>query len=311
MNPLGAIVMIAIGLGGVACAISALPVLRRPRLASRLDEYLGALGPRRSPLLAPQVAVRGAIGTAFRPLLDRLGTRLQHLLGEDGRGLETRLAAADLEVSPADFRARQVTWGLAGFAAALTGALMLVAAGRSLSGPAVLIAAVTFAAGGVMMCDRRLTRAVDRRRERIVAEFATFVDLVCLAVTAGESLRGALELVAGGSGALATEVRASLQEARAGRPIAEALETRARRLAVAPLERFVEAVVIAQERGMPLADSLRAMAFDVRESEKRSVIEAGGRKQISMLMPVVGLILPVAIVFAFYPGLVAIRTLAR
>ena len=30
-----------------------------------------------------------------------------------------------------------------------------------------------------------------------------------------------------------------------------------------------------------------------------------------MLMPVVCFILPVAIVFAFYPGLVAIRTLAR
>ena len=311
MNPLGAIVMIAIGMAGVVCAISALPSLRRPRLASRLDAYLGSLGPRRSPLLAPNVAVRGAIGTAFRPLLDRLGRRLQRLLGETGQDLEGRLVAADLEMSAADFRARQVTWGLTTFGVAIAGALLLVAVGRSLSAPAVVIASVMFAAGGVMACDHRLTRAVDRRRRRIVAEFPTFVDLVCLAVTAGESLRGSLELVAAGSGALATEIRAALQEARAGRPIAEALEARVHRLAVAPLERFVEAVVIAQERGMPLADSLRAMAFDVRETEKRSVIEAGGRKQISMLMPVVGLILPVAIVFAFYPGLVAIRTLAR
>lgn len=311
MNPLGAVVMIGIGLGGVACAISAVPGLRRPRLTSRLDTYLGSLGPRRSPLLAPDLAVRGAIGTAVRPLLDRLGKRLQRLLGETGRDLESRLVAADLDVSATDFRARQVIWGLAGFGAATASALLLVASGRSLSAPAIVIAAVMFAAGGVMLCDHRLTRAVDRRRERVVAEFPTFVDLVCLAVTAGESLRGALELVAGGSGALATEVRGALQEARAGRPIAEALEARAHRLAVAPLERFVEAVAIAQERGMPLADSLRAMAFDVRETEKRSVIEAGGRKQISMLMPVVGLILPVAIVFAFYPGLVAIRTLAR
>jgi hypothetical protein len=30
-----------------------------------------------------------------------------------------------------------------------------------------------------------------------------------------------------------------------------------------------------------------------------------------MLVPVVGLILPVAIVFAFFPGLVAVRTLVR
>lgn len=311
MNPIGAILITAIGLSGVLCSISALPGLRRPRLSSRLEAYLGSLGPRRSPLLAPDVAIRGAIATAVRPVLDRLGARLQRLLGETGRDLDARLEAADLELTAADFRTRQVTWGLMGFGAATAGALLLVAGGRALSVPAVVVAAVAFAAGGVMLCDHRLTRSVDRRRESVVAEFPTFIDLVCLAVTAGESLRGALELVAGGAGALATEVRAALQEARAGRPIAEALEARARRLAVAPLERFVEIVVVAQERGIPLGDSLRAMAFDVRETEKRSVIEAGGRKQISMLMPVVGLILPVAIVFAFYPGLVAIRTLAR
>ncbi len=311
MNPFAAVAVIAVGLVGALCAISALPALRRPRLASRLDAYLGALGPRRSPLLALDVPVRGAIGAAFQPVLDRLGARLGRILGENGRDLEARLAAAGLAVSADDFRARQVTWGLVGFGAGIAGSMLLVAAGRSMSGPIVVIAAVTFAACGVMLADRRLTRAVDRRRDAIVAEFPTFVDLVCLAVTAGESLRGALELVATGSGALAAEVRAALQEARAGRPIAEGLEVRARRLAVAPLERFVEAIVVAQERGMPLADSFRAMAFDVRETEKRTVIEAGGRKQISMLMPVVAFILPVAIVFAFYPGLVAIRTLAR
>ncbi|MBV8950788.1 MAG: pilus assembly protein TadB, partial [Actinobacteria bacterium] len=73
----------------------------------------------------------------------------------------------------------------------------------------------------------------------------------------------------------------------------------------------VGALAAAQERGIPLADALRAMAFEVRESEKRTVIEAAGRKQVSMLIPVVGLILPVAIAFAFFPGLVAVRTLVR
>ena len=120
---------------------------------------------------------------------------------------------------------------------------LLVAGGRAVSAPAVVIAAVAFAAGGVMLCDRRLTRAVDQRRERVVAEFPTFVDLVCLAVTAGESLRGALELVAAGSGALATRSVAPSRKRAPGRPLAEALDARARRLAVAPLERFVEAVV--------------------------------------------------------------------
>lgn len=135
--------------------------------------------------------------------------------------------------------------------------------------------------------------------------------MVCVAVTAGESLRGALELVVrDGAGPLAAELRMALRAARGGLTLAAALEQAARRLGLAVFDRFVSAVVAAQERGISLADALRAMAFDVRESEKRDVIEAAGRKQVSMLVPVVGLILPVAIVFAFYPGVVAIRTLA-
>ncbi|MBK5288953.1 MAG: type II secretion system F family protein, partial [Acidimicrobiia bacterium] len=140
----------------------------------------------------------------------------------------------------------------------------------------------------------------------------TVVDLVCLAVTAGESLRGALAMVADtGGGPLAQELRRALRTARGGTPLADALEARARVLGVPAFNRFVAAVVAAQERGIPLADALRSLAFDLREHDKRELIEVAGKKQISMLVPVVMLILPVAIVFAFYPGVVAIRTLAR
>ena len=95
-----------------------------------------------------------------------------------------------------------------------------------------------------------------------------------------------------------------------GRPSTEALEARARIVGLASFARFVSVVVAAQERGIPLADALHSLAFDLREQEKRDLIEAAGRKQIAMLVPVIALILPVAIVFAFYPGVVAIRTLA-
>jgi tight adherence protein C len=157
-----------------------------------------------------------------------------------------------------------------------------------------------------------LSRSVAARRARARAEFPTTVDMVCLAVTAGESLRGALELVAGtGGGPLASEIRVALRVARGGVPLADALQQRARGLGLPPYDRFLEAVIAAQERGLPLGEALRAMAFDVREAEKRKVIEAAGRKQVSMLVPVIGLILPVAIVFAFFPGVIAIRTLAR
>jgi tight adherence protein C len=102
-----------------------------------------------------------------------------------------------------------------------------------------------------------------------------------------------------------------LRLARGGSTLVEALEARARVLGLGSFDRFVGAVVAAAERGIPVASALRSLAFDLREQDKRELIELAGRKQVSMLVPVIALILPVAIAFAFYPGVVAIRTLAR
>jgi tight adherence protein C len=304
-------VVVAAGLAGVWSMVSALPRFRRPRLARRLAPYLGALGPRRSLLLAEDEPGAGVAGV-LRPLVTALAARLQSLLGDDGRELGERIAASGRSQSTSAFRSEQVVWGLAGVLAGIGVSVVLVGAGRPVSPLVAVMLAVAFAGIGVVARDRALTRAVARRRQQARAEFPTVVDMVCVAVTAGESLRSALELVArDGAGPLAAELRGALRAARAGTTMAAALEQAAQRLGLPAFDRFVGAVVAAQERGISLGDALRAMAFDVREGEKRDVIEAAGRKQVSMLVPVVGLILPVAIVFAFYPGVVAIRTLAR
>jgi tight adherence protein C len=262
-------------------------------------------------LLSDDEASTG-VTSVLRPVVDALAERLQSLLGDDGRELSVRLAAAGSVMSPSAFRSEQVVWGLAGLAAGVALSVLLAAGGRSVSVVVAVLLALAFAAVGVVARDRALTRAITRRREQAKTEFPTVVDMVCVAVTAGESLRSALELVArDGAGPLAAELRVALRAARGGLTLAVALEQAARRLGLPAFDRFVGAVLAAQERGISLADALRAMAFDVREGEKRAVIEAAGRKQVSMLVPVVGLILPVAIVFAFYPGIVAIRTLAR
>ena len=49
---------------------------------------------------------------------------------------------------------------------------------------------------------------------------------------------------------------------------------------------FLQGLVVAIERGTPLAEVLRAQAVDVREVGKRALLEAGGRKEISMMVPV-------------------------
>lgn len=311
MSPIPAIALVGLGVGGAALVLSAAPRLRRPALARRLTPYLGALGPRRSALLHGAPGPAGILG-ALRPLAEAMGSRLPRMLGDDGRDVAERLAAAGSPLDTSAFRAEQATWALAGLAAGVGLALVVTAAGRPPAPVAALVVCGAFGAAGAAARDRALTRAVGRRRARARAELPTLVDLVCLAVTAGESLRGALDLVAtSGTGPLCVELRIALRQARAGQPLSDALVQRARIIGLAPFDRFVAAVLASQERGMPLADALRAMAFDTREAEKRNVLEAAGRKQVAMLVPVIALVLPIAVVFAFFPGVVAIRTLAR
>jgi tight adherence protein C len=188
--------------------------------------------------------------------------------------------------------------------------VLVAATGRGLSIFMATMLITVGCASGAIAWDRRITRAVQRRRGAAAAEFPIVADLLCLAVTAGESLRGGLALVAESiNGPLGEEIRWALRDARSGKTLAASLTERAVVLGEPGFERFVRSVIAATERGVAIASSLQAMASDARDLQRVALVEAAGRKQVTMLIPVVGLILPVALVFAFFPGIVAIRHL--
>lgn len=311
MNQLRAIVVVGFGLVGFTCVVFAHPRFGRADLARRLTPYLATHGPGRTVNWRDPVEMTGLRGL-LQPVFEKWGRALARVIGDDGRDLPERLEAAASPLGVSAFRAEQVTWMLVGFVMGIAASMLMAATGRPPSPVAALILAVAAGVLGLVARDRQLTRAITSRRARALAELPTVVDVACIAVTAGESLRGSLQMVAtDGAGPLAGELRTALRLARGGMPLVDTLRDRARRIGLPAFDRFVDAIAIAQDRGIPLADSLRAMAFDERERAKRELIEAAGRKQVSMLVPVVALILPVAILFAFYPGIVAIRTLAN
>jgi tight adherence protein C len=211
------------------------------------------------------------------------------------------------------FRAEQVLWGLGGFGAATSGALLLpLLAGRRPSAIAVLGGAAFGLLAGVLGRDWWLTEQVERRQARILGELPTLADLVCLAVTAGEAPRAAIErAVARARGELSRELERVLADLRAGMPFTSAMDRLAARVPVPQVIRFVDGLVVAVERGTPLADVLRAQAADIREQRKRELIESGGRREVLMLVPVVFLILPVIVLFAMYPGFFTLSQIAR
>jgi tight adherence protein C len=311
-----AAVVVSVGLvAGLLVAVWGAPRMRRPRLAARLDPYLRGLEPATTRLLeggearsTPLPAVERLVG----PLLRDAARLVERWLGGSA-AVARRLREAGVPADVARFRAEQVLWGLAGFVAAvlLTFGVPVVA-GRSVSAVAVVGGAVLGVLGGVLGRDGWLGRQVARRQARILRELPTLADLLCLAVTAGEGPRAALErTVARSGGELSRELALVLADLRVGEPFTTAIERLAVRVPVPAVVRFVDGLVVAVERGTPLGDVLRAQAADVREQHKRDLIEAGGRREVLMLVPVVFLELPVVILFALYPGLFSLSQLAR
>jgi tight adherence protein C len=311
------LVAVGVSLGlvaGVVVAVLGAPWMRRPRLAARLDPYLRGLEPATTRLLEGEArpSPLPAFGRLLGPMLQDGARLIERWLGGSA-AVARRLREAGLPADVARFRAEQVLWGLAGFVAAVLitfGIPLLV--GGSVSAAAVVGGVVLGTLGGVLGRDGWLGRQVKRHQARTLRELPTLADLLCLAVTAGEGPRAALErTVARSAGALSQELALVLADLRAGEPFTTAIERLAVRVPVPAVVRFVDGLVVAVERGTPLGDVLRAQAADVREQHKRDLIEAGGRREVLMLVPVVFLELPVVILFALYPGLFSLSQLAR
>ena len=292
---------------GLALAVTRVPALRRPTLDDRLAPYLRDAA-RPSRLLASQRAL-----TPF-PTLERI---LAPFVGDASRLIERvlggaasarhRLEQAGRGMTLEEFRAEQVLWGGGGLLAGLALSLFFTANSGFRPVP-LLILCLICTVSGVLARDRWLSREVATREERMMAEFPTIAELLALAVAAGEGAVGALERVTTIShGELARELSRALADARAGASLVAALQGIAVRTSLPPLARFVDGVAIAVERGTPLAEVLRAQAVDVREAGKRALLEAGGKKEIAMMVPVVFLVLPVTVLFAVYPGFSFLR----
>lgn len=284
-----------------------LPVMRRTTFTERVAPQLRA-AERRSRLLAREQATVtpfGPLEQILRPLLhDAAGSLGRFNLGN--AALARRLAQAGSAKSPVDFRAEQLLWAGAAFVAATFAAAAGAMAGRLNPIFAVLMV-VAATVAGFMARDYLLGSAIAKRKQRILGEFPAVADMMALAVGAGETAAGALDRTARVSrGELAREFTRVLAYTRSGAPLVDALHAMAERVDLAPITRFVDGLIVAVERGTPLADVLRAQAQDVRDLAKRELMEAAGKKEIGMMVPLVFGVLPLTIVFAVYPGVAAI-----
>lgn len=302
-----------LGASGVLIAVRAAPPMRPIRLADRVAPYLGDTPPP-SKLLDRPSATSTPFDVArriFGPVLGDLVAALDRLVG-GSTSVRRRLGGLGAGGTVEEFRVEQVVWGAVGM---LGGALLVVLGGLARGQvDAVLVgtAAIGGLAAGVLGRDWWLSSELERREQSMLAEFPVVADLLALSVVAGEAPADALARVCRLTGGeLARDLDGAVARARSGAPLTTALTELSERTTLEPFARFLQGVVVAVERGTPLASVLRAQAVDVREIGKRALLEAGGRKEIAMMVPVVFLILPVTVLFALYPGLLTLTSIAR
>lgn len=282
---------------GILLAAVRVPRWSAPSLERRIAPYVRDVADPRglTPLAAP------AWSAGWQSLHDRL---ISAWGGEDA--LAMRLRQADRSQTVRSFRATQLAWALAGLALGAALAVAVTLAGRG--GPIAALLPPLLAVAGVLVCDYRLTVAARSRAARIADELPTVLEFLALCLSAGEGLRDALRRVGEiGTGELTAEFRRAVLASGTGSSLSDALLDLARDVDVPALSRAIEHIVAAIDRGAPLAHVLQDQAVDAREDAKRGLLEAAGRKEILMLLPLVFLILPLSVLFAVFPGIVLLK----
>lgn len=228
-------------------------------------------------------------------------------LGSTSASVEERLEVIQSGSSLKRFRLQQFLAGIGGIAAATLIAIA-VSAARPLSVLQWLIMIVIGFIAAALLYDRALSWKVAARSRKISAQVADAAELLALSVSAGESVPAALRRVEGVIGAeLSRHIGSALEQVDNGSSVTRALAGLRKSTRSPELGRLLDTLISAMERGAPLAQILREQARDLRDEARRNLMESGGKREVAMLFPVVFIILPVTVVFALYPGLVALR----
>lgn len=159
-----------------------------------------------------------------------------------------------------------------------------------------------------LISERNLTSRCARRSASIESEFPAVVEMLTLAVGAGESPPTAMKRISRRAhGYLADEFKLVVREVENGAAFTASIESMSKRINSDAIRRFADSLIISISRGTPLVETLTHSANESRNRERVRILTAAGKSEISMMIPVVFLILPISILFALFPSLTSLN----
>jgi tight adherence protein C len=141
-------------------------------------------------------------------------------------------------------------------------------------------------------------------QNEINEELVSILQMLSIMISAGESPMMAMKYVAQRSdGVIPNLINQSFNKYESGRNLAKTMDFIAIATNSAQVRRLTNSIQIAIERGTPILDVLNNQVQALNKQINISLLKKSGKSEITLLIPVVFLILPVSISFAIWPSI--------
>jgi len=150
----------------------------------------------------------------------------------------------------------------------------------------------------------RKVSGTEIKQSEINEELVSILQMISIMISSGESPMSAMRYVSKRSdGILPRLIRESLNKYEDGRSITQTLDFLATATGSTQVRRLTNSIQIAIHRGTPVLDVLNNQVLALNKQINFNLMKRSGKSEITLLIPVVFLILPVSISFAIWPSL--------
>jgi tight adherence protein C len=150
---------------------------------------------------------------------------------------------------------------------------------------------------------RKITGSYVKESE-INEELVNILQMLSIMISAGESPMMALRYISQRSvGYIPTLIKQSFSKYESGNNLTQTLEYIAVATGSSSVRRLTNSIQIAIQRGTPILDVLNNQVQSLNKQINLALLKKSGKSEITLLIPVVFLILPVSISFAIWPSI--------